>query len=206
MLDVDLGTYPYVTSSNTTAGYAATGTGIGPRVFDDVLGIVKAYTTRVGAGPFPDRAVRRVRRAPRARRPRVRLGHRAARAAAAGSMRWRCGAAIVHSSVSGLCITKLDVLDGLETIRICVGYRIGGKVSPEPPLMRRGLCGRRAGVRGDARLAASRRWASRASRRCRPTRGVTSSASQALAGVPIDMISTGPDRDQTIVLRHPFGA
>ena len=78
MLDVDLGTYPYVTSSTTTAGGAAPGTGLGPRRFHEVLGIVKAYATRVGGGPFPDRAVRRVRRAPVAGRARVRLGHRAA--------------------------------------------------------------------------------------------------------------------------------
>jgi len=90
MLDVDLGTYPYVTASNTTAGFASTGTGLGPRVFDGVLGIVKAYTTRV-VRSVPDRAVRRVWRAPVARRSRVRLGHRDGAGAAAGSTRWRCG-------------------------------------------------------------------------------------------------------------------
>jgi adenylosuccinate synthase len=122
MLDVDHGTYPYVTSSNTTAGYAGTGTGIGPRAFDYVLGIVKAYTTRVGAGPFPtelfDETASILQR----------VGHEFG---AVTGRRRRCGwfdavalrRSIVHSSVSGLCITKLDVLDGLDTIRICVGYR-----------------------------------------------------------------------------------
>ena len=92
MLDVDHGTYPFVTSSNTTAGFAGTGTGLGPRAFDAVLGIVKAYTTRVGAGPFPDRALRRVRRTPVARRVTSSARSPAGGVAAAGSTRWRCGA------------------------------------------------------------------------------------------------------------------
>ena len=119
MLDVDLGTYPYVTASNTTAGFAATGTGLGPRAFDAVLGIVKAYTTRVGAGPFPTELFDEYGE------HLSRVGHEFG---SVTGRRRRCGwfdavalrRAIVHSSVSGLCITKLDVLDGLETIRICV--------------------------------------------------------------------------------------
>ena len=117
MLDVDLGTYPFVTSSNTTAGFAATGTGLGPRAFDDVLGIVKAYTTRVGAGPFPTELFDEYGE------HLSRVGHEFG---SVTGRRRRCGwfdsvalrRAIVHSSVSGLCITKLDVLDGLDTIRI----------------------------------------------------------------------------------------
>ncbi|HQX47798.1 MAG TPA: adenylosuccinate synthase, partial [Steroidobacteraceae bacterium] len=132
LLDVDLGTYPYVTSSNTTAGYAATGTGLGPRAIDYVLGIVKAYTTRVGAGPFPtelfDEAGEHLSR----------VGHEFG---SVTGRRRRCGwfdavalrRSIVHSSVSGLCITKLDVLDGLDAINVCVGYRLGGETLSEPP-------------------------------------------------------------------------
>ncbi|MBV9621709.1 MAG: adenylosuccinate synthase, partial [Gammaproteobacteria bacterium] len=133
MLDVDHGTYPYVTSSNTTAGFAATGTGLGPRAFDAVLGIVKAYATRVGAGPFPtelfDEDGEHLSR----------VGHEFG---SVTGRRRRCGwfdavalrRAIVNSSVSGLCITKLDVLDGLETVRLCVGYQVRGTVTYEPPM------------------------------------------------------------------------
>ena len=152
MLDVDHGTYPFVTSSNTTAGFAATGTGLGPRVFDDVLGIVKAYTTRVGA-----RAVSR---------PSCSMSTAStSRASATSSARSpggarRCGwfdsvqlrRSVVHSSVSGLCVTKLDVLDGLDTIRVCSGYRIDGKVVAEPPMFVDGYADVRAGVRGAAGL------------------------------------------------------
>jgi len=202
MLDVDLGTYPYVTSSNTTAGYAGTGTGLGPKVFDAVLGIVKAYTTRVGAGPFPtelfDEAGEHLSR----------VGHEFG---SVTGRRRRCGwfdsvalkRSIVNSSVTGLCITKLDVLDGLDTLRIGVGYRINGEVSPDPPVsvedyagiepVYEELPGWRESTVGvtayDALPANARRYLERL---------------QALVSVPIDMISTGPDREQTIVLRHPF--
>ena len=202
MLDVDLGTYPFVTSSNTTAGFAGTGTGIGPRNFDYVLGIVKAYTTRVGAGPFPtelfDETGEYLQR----------VGHEFG---AVTGRRRRCGwfdavalrRSIVHSSVSGLCITKLDVLDGLDTIRICVGYRISGEQGGEPPLL--------SDEFGDVEAIYEELpgWKE-------PTVGVTEHARlpqnarrylariEEIAGVPIDVISTGPDRDQTIVLRHPF--
>src|SRR4030095_11361209 len=133
MLDVDHGTYPYVTSSNTTAGFAATGTGLGPRVFDEVLGITKAYTTRVGGGPFPTELFDDVGE------HLSRVGHEFG---AVTGRRRRCGwfdsvqlrRSVVHSSVSGLCVTKLDVLDGLETIRVGVGYKIDGQVMAEPPM------------------------------------------------------------------------
>src|SRR5690348_730228 len=133
MLDVDLGTYPFVTSSNTTAGFAGTGTGVGPRAFDYVLGIVKAYTTRVGAGPFPTELFDEYGE------HLSRVGHEFG--AVTGRKR-RCGwfdavalrRSIINSSVSGLCLTKLDVLDGLDTLQICVGYKSNGLVSKEPPL------------------------------------------------------------------------
>jgi adenylosuccinate synthase len=204
MLDVDLGTYPYVTSSNTTAGFAGTGTGLGPRVFDGVLGVVKAYTTRVGAGPFPTELFDEYGE------HLSRVGHEFG---SVTGRRRRCGwfdsvalrRSIVHSSVSGLCITKLDVLDGLDVIRICVGYRINGVVTPEPPMSFEGGAGiepvyeelpgwseSTVGLTAYEQLPGNaRRYLERL---------------QSLVNVPLDMISTGPERDQTIVLRHPFGA
>jgi adenylosuccinate synthase len=202
MLDVDHGTYPYVTSSNTTAGFAATGTGLGPRVFDEVLGIVKAYTTRVGGGPFPtelfDVAGEHLSR----------VGHEFG---SVTGRRRRCGwfdavalrRAIVHSSVNSLCITKLDVLDGLDTLRVCIGYRTGGKVYDEPPLCvdsysevepvyeeLPGWTESTAGiVEYDALPANARRYLARIEK---------------IVGAPVGLISTGPERDQTILLRSPF--
>jgi len=202
-LDIDHGTYPFVTSSNTVAAAASTGTGIGPRNLDYVLGIVKAYTTRVGAGPFPTELFDD-------------LGaHLAEVGAEFGSTTGRprrCGwfdavalrRSIVNSSVSGLCVTKLDVLDELETIRICVGYEIDGEpIAGLPVIVDRfaecqpvyeELPGWRASTVGitayDALPGKARDYLERI---------------EALAGVPIDIISTGPDRDQTIIKRHPFG-
>ncbi|HEV8444030.1 MAG TPA: adenylosuccinate synthase [Steroidobacteraceae bacterium] len=202
MLDVDHGTYPFVTSSNTTGGFAGTGTGLGPRSFDYVLGIVKAYTTRVGAGPFPTELFDEYGE------HLSRVGHEFG--AVTGRKR-RCGwfdavslrRSIIHSSVSGLCLTKLDVLDGLDTLQICVGYRSNGTVSKEPPLF--------ADAFADVEPVYEEMPGWKES-----TIGVTSYDAlpknaraylerlQQLAGVPIDIISTGPDREQTIVLRHPF--
>src|SRR6267142_937416 len=204
MLDVDLGTYPFVTSSTTTAGGAAAGSGIGPRRLDEVLGIVKAYATRVGAGPFPTELFDEFGE------HLSRVGHEFG---SVTGRRRRCGwfdsvalrRAIVNSSVSGLCITKLDVLDGLDTIRICVGYRVNGAVTPEPPLSVEGYAGiepvyeelpgwpeSTVGVTTYQGLPLNaRRYLERL---------------QSLVSVPIDMISTGPEREQTIMLRHPLGA
>jgi adenylosuccinate synthase len=202
MLDVDHGTYPYVTSSNTTGGFAGTGTGLGPRAFDYVLGIVKAYTTRVGGGPFPTELFDEYGE------HLSRVGHEFG--AVTGRKR-RCGwfdavslrRSIINSSVSGLCLTKLDVLDGLDSLQICVGYKSGGVVTKEPPLF--------ADAFADVEPVYEEMPGWKES-----TIGVTSYDAlplnarnylqrlQALAGVPIDIISTGPDRDQTIVLRHPF--
>jgi len=202
MLDVDHGTYPFVTSSNTTGGGASTGTGLGPRYFDHVLGIVKAYATRVGSGPFPtelfDLTGEHLSR----------VGHEFG--SVTGRAR-RCGwfdavalrRAVIHSSVSGLCVTKLDVLDGLESVRICTGYRIGGDVLDEPPLLVEDFArvepiyeempGWEQSTVGLTRLeqlpANARAFLDRLETR---------------SGVPIQIVSTGPDRDQTIVLEHPF--
>jgi adenylosuccinate synthase len=202
MLDVDHGTYPFVTSSNTTGGFAATGTGLGPRVFDYVLGIVKAYTTRVGGGPFPTELFDEYGE------HLSRVGHEFG--AVTGRKR-RCGwfdavslrRSIINSSVSGLCLTKLDVLDGLETLQICVGYKSNGVVSREPPMFADAFADvepvyeempgwkeSTIGVtRYDALPVNAQKYLARL---------------QELAGVPIDIISTGPGREQTIVLRHPF--
>src|ERR1022692_3532468 len=202
MLDVDLGTYPFVTSSTTTAGGAAAGTGIGPRRLHEVLGIVKAYATRVGAGPFPTELFDEFGEYL------SRVGHEFG---SVTGRRRRCGwfdavalrRSIVHSSCSSLCVTKLDVLDGLETIRICVGYRVCGETLPGPPLFADayadvepvyeempGWQDSTVGVREHGALPLNaRRYLERI---------------QELVEVPLDLISTGPDRDQTIVLRHPF--
>ncbi|HUQ11788.1 MAG TPA: adenylosuccinate synthase [Steroidobacteraceae bacterium] len=202
MLDVDHGTYPFVTSSNTTGGFAATGTGLGPRVFDYVLGIVKAYTTRVGGGPFPTELFDEYGE------HLSRVGHEFG--AVTGRKR-RCGwfdavslrRSIITSSVSGLCLTKLDVLDGLDTLQICTGYKSDGKVSREPPLFADAF------AEVEPVYEEMPGWKE-------STIGIKSHGSlpvnaqkylarlQELAGVPIDIISTGPDREQTIVLRHPF--
>ncbi len=202
LLDVDHGTYPFVTSSNTTAGAAATGTGVGPRAFDYVLGIVKAYTTRVGAGPFPTELFDD-------------MGKHLASVgdefgATTGRPR-RCGwfdavalrRAIINSSISGLCVTKLDVLDGLDIIKICVGYRLDGEVLDTPPLLvnRYEGCepvyetvpGWKTSTIGITELAklpqAARNYLDRL---------------ESILQVPVDMISTGADRDQNIVITDPF--
>jgi adenylosuccinate synthase len=202
MLDVDVGTYPYVTSSNTTAGGASTGTGIGPRMFDCVLGIVKAYTTRVGGGPFPTELFDEYGE------HLSRVGHEFG---AVTGRRRRCGwfdavalrRSIVNSSVSTLCMTKLDVLDGLDVIRVCVGYRVGGETLSEPPLFSDAAAdvdpiyedhpGWKQSTVGLTALEALPDNARAYLRRI-----------EKLVGVPLDLISTGPDRNQTIILRHPF--
>ncbi len=202
MLDVDLGTYPYVTSSTTTAGGAAPGTGLGPRRFHEVLGIVKAYTTRVGGGPFPTELFDEYGE------HLSKVGHEFG--SVTGRQR-RCGwfdavalrRSIVNSSCSSLCVTKLDVLDGLDTIRVCVGYRIEGTLITTPPLLcdQFGNCeavyeelpGWKESTIGKTRYEElpgnARRYLERL---------------QALLDVPIDIISTGPDRNQTIFRKHPF--
>lgn len=202
-LDIDHGTYPFVTSSNTVAASASTGTGVGPLNLDYILGIVKAYTTRVGAGPFPTELFDDMGE---------HLGTVGAEFGATTGRPRRCGwfdavalrRSIVNSSVSGLCVTKLDVLDGLETVRICVGYEIDGEPIKGVPVL-------------------VDRFAD-----CKPVyedmpgwtdstvdltayKDLPQNAQDYLARIeelvetPVDIISTGPDRDQTIIKRHPFG-
>jgi adenylosuccinate synthase len=203
LLDVDVGTYPYVTSSNTTAGGAATGTGLGPCYFDHVMAIVKAYTTRVGAGPFPTELSDDIGE------HLSRVGHEFG---SVTGRRRRCGwfdavslrRSVINSSVSGLCITKLDVLDGLETLRICVGYQNGDAMLTEPPMFvddyarvqpvyedLPGWSESTIGITDYDKLPVNaRRYLARMGE---------------LVGVPLEIISTGAERDHTIVLSHPFG-
>ncbi len=202
MLDIDHGTYPFVTSSNTTTGGAACGTGIGPRALDYVLGIVKAYATRVGGGPFPTELFDDVGK------HLAEVGHEFG--ATTGRAR-RCGwldmvalrRAVRVNSVSGLCMTKLDVLDGLETVKVCTAYRVGGEETTALPAGAEALAscepvyeelpgwsGSTAGITSFEQLPeAARSYLKRI---------------EELAGVPVDIISTGPDRDETIILRHPY--
>jgi adenylosuccinate synthase len=204
LLDIDHGTYPYVTSSNTTAGGATSGTGVGPRHIDHVLGIVKAYTTRVGAGPFPTELFDD---------DGEHLGTKGHEFGATTGRQRRCGwldsVALKRSldinSVSGLCITKLDVLDGLDRLKICVAYTLDGKVVDTPPvgadLFERcepvymempGWQQSTVGARGlDELPQAARDYLDKIAE---------------LTETPIDIISTGPDRTETLVLRHPFDA
>ena len=202
MLDIDLGTYPFVTSSNTTVGGAAAGSGVGPGAFDYVLGIVKAYTTRVGAGPFPTELHDDMGR---------HLGKVGNEFGSTTGRPRRCGwfdavllrRAVFSNSVAGLCLTKLDVLDGIPEIKICVGYRLDGRTLETPPLLidRFGDC--------EPVYESVSGWSA-------PTCGITSYAAlpaeaksylrriEELAGVPIDIVSTGPSRDAVIMRRHPF--
>lgn len=201
LLDIDHGTYPFVTSSNTTAGGTSTGSGFGPLYLDYVLGITKAYTTRVGSGPFPTELFDDMGKHMAER------GHEFG--ATTGRAR-RCGwldlvalkLAMRINSVSGICLTKLDVLDGLETIKVCVGYEgVTGEdygqfsadclvnlkpVYEEMP----GWSESTVGVKSLDKLPATARD--------------YIAYIEAQLGVPVDIISTGPDREETIVLRHPF--
>jgi adenylosuccinate synthase len=201
-LDIDHGTYPFVTSSNTVAAAASTGTGVGPRNLDYILGIVKAYTTRVGAGPFPTELFDDTG---------AHIANVGAEFGATTGRPRRCGwfdavalrRSIVNSSVSGLCVTKLDVLDDLETIQICVGYKIDGEPIPGVPV----IVDRFADV--EPVYEEHPGWQA-------STVGITDYAAlpeearsylariEELAGVPVDIISTGPDREQTIIKQHPF--
>ena len=208
LLDIDHGTYPYVTSSNCVAGNAAAGSGLGPGLLHYILGITKAYTTRVGGGPFPTELPID---APGT------VGHHLStvgqeRGTVTGRAR-RCGwldaaalkRSMIINGVSGMCITKLDVLDGLPEIKVCTGYKLDGREIDILPLdadeiaecepiyeTLPGWSDSTAGLTNWEQLPANaRRYLERM---------------QALIGAPIDMVSTGPDRVHTILLRHPFRA
>ncbi|MBF0469927.1 MAG: adenylosuccinate synthase [Gammaproteobacteria bacterium] len=208
LLDIDHGTYPYVTSSNPTAGGAATGTGVGPRDLDYILGITKAYTTRVGAGPFPtelydgkekDDPIGKI------------LGTRGHEFGATTGRLRRCGwldavslkRSAEINSLSGICLTKMDVLDGLETIKIAVRYRSGTISVETPPI------GADAYEKCEAEYIELPGWSE-------STVGAKTLAElpqnarnyiekiESLIGVPIAIVSTGPDRDHTIIRHNPY--
>jgi adenylosuccinate synthase len=202
MLDVDHGTYPYVTSSNTVSAAACTGGGIAPNRITSVVGITKAYTTRVGSGPFPTELLDDLGQ---------KLQHEGEEFGATTGRPRRCGwfdAVVARHSVrlnglNGLAVTKLDVLTGFKTLRVCVAYELDGKRIEEIPASLSVLAAVRPiyeefpgwtestfGVRSwDGLPANARRYLERLAD---------------VLGVPIDLVSTGPDREQTIVLRHPF--
>jgi len=202
LLDIDHGTYPYVTSSNTTTGGALAGTGVGPESIDYVLGITKAYATRVGGGPFPTELDDALGEEIRKRGDEF--------GATTGRPR-RCGwidlvalkRAVMINGITGLCVTKLDVLDGLPTIRMCIAYRYRGKETEFPPLDVAGWnecepvyldfpgwSEQTRGTREFTKLPAAARAYLR--------------SLEELVGCPLAMVSTGPDRDENIVLRDPF--
>jgi adenylosuccinate synthase len=209
LLDVDHGTYPFVTSSNTIAGGATTGCGVAPQMLHYVLGITKAYTTRVGSGPFPTELYDAVDKLDPVGKQLATRGHEFG--STTGRAR-RCGwfdaAALKRSiqinGVSGLCITKLDVLDGMETLQIGVGYKVGDEIRDLSPVGAEALedCepiyeelpGWTENTFGIKRYDDLPENAKRYLRRM-----------EEVCGVPVDIISTGPDREETIVLRHPFG-
>lgn len=202
-LDIDHGTYPFVTSSNTCIGSVVNGSGFGPRYIDYVLGITKAYTTRVGGGPFPTELTDEIGK---------RLAERGNEFGAVTGRPRRCGwfdavllkRSIELNSLTGLCMTKLDVLDGIETLRIAVGYRdANGNVLSRPPSAAEDFDGiepiyeempgwseSTADVTSLDQLPANAR--------------AYIQRIETLLGVPVDILSTGPERDSTIILRNPF--
>jgi adenylosuccinate synthase len=202
LLDIDHGTYPYVTSSSTTAGGTATGSGFGPLYLDYILGITKAYTTRVGSGPFPTELFDETG---------AYLAEKGHEFGSTTGRARRCGwfdAVILRrtseiNSISGICLTKLDVLDGLDTVKICVAYKNAAGEEIEAPTdadsydglvpVYEEMLGWSESTIGATSLeqlpANARAYIERI---------------QELVGAPIDIISTGPDRNETIVLRHPY--
>lgn len=202
MLDIDHGTYPYVTSSNTSSGSAAAGSGVGPNAFDEILGIVKAYTTRVGAGPFPTELSCEVGQ---------HLGEKGHEFGATTGRSRRCGwfdAVLMRRSrqvngLTSLCVTKLDVLDGIEELKICNSYHYKGQELSVAPI------GADALEQCEPIYETMPGWSE-------DTQGITDFAQlpkaaqdyvarmAELVGVPIDIVSTGPDRAETIVLRDLY--
>lgn len=202
LLDVDHGTYPYVTSSSTVAGQAASGTGTGPNNLDYVLGIVKAYTTRVGEGPFPTELFDDVGKG---------IGERGHEFGTVTGRARRCGwfdAVLVHQAccvggINGLALTKLDVLDGVETLKICVGYKLGDKVLDYYP----------SGMEAQAKVEpiyetmdgwsettfGARSWKDLPANAVKYVRRI-----EELVGRPVALLSTSPEREDTILVKDPF--
>ncbi|MCC6888317.1 MAG: adenylosuccinate synthase [Hyphomicrobiales bacterium] len=202
LLDIDHGTYPYVTSSNTVSAQAATGSGMGPSAIGYVLGICKAYTTRVGSGPFPTEQNNEIGRL---------IGERGREFGTVTGRPRRCGwfdAVLVRqtvrtSGIDGLALTKLDILDGFEEIQVCVGYRLDGKVIDYLP------AGEHAQaevepiyetIEGwEAPTAGARSWAALPAPAIKYVRRI-----EELVGCPVALLSTSPERDDTILVTNPF--
>ena len=202
LLDIDHGTYPYVTSSNTVAAQAATGSGVGPNAIDYVLGICKAYTTRVGAGPFPTEQQNEIGE---------RLGERGREFGTVTGRKRRCGwfdAVLVRqtvrtSGIDGIALTKLDILDGFDEVKVCIGYRLDGREIDYLP----------ASEHAQARVepiyetvegwhegtARARSWAQLPAQAIKYVRRI-----EELVGCPVTLLSTSPEREDTILMKNPF--
>lgn len=202
LLDIDHGTYPYVTSSTTTAGGAAAGSGVGPKYIDYILGITKAYTTRVGSGPFPTELFDDVGQY---------LGEKGHEFGATTGRERRCGWLDIVSlnrsnqvnSVTGMCITKLDVLDGLETLKICTSYDIDGEQLSTPPIGA-DLYEKCVPVYEEMSGWSDSTVGAKTYDELPENAKAYLKRIEELTKTPIDIISTGPDRDETIILKHPF--
>jgi adenylosuccinate synthase len=202
MLDVDHGTYPFVTSSNTVSGAAAAGTGLGPKSLDYILGITKAYTTRVGSGPFPTELEDEVGR---------RLGERGKEFGTVTGRQRRCGwfdAVLVRKSVKlsgmdGIALTKLDVLDGLSELKVCVGYKIDGQkfdYFPTLPSLQAAAEPVYESMEGwSDSTQGARSWADLPATAIKYIRRI-----EELIEAPVTLLSTSPERDDTIMVRDPF--
>jgi adenylosuccinate synthase len=202
LLDIDHGTYPFVTSSNTVAGQAATGSGLGPGSIGYVLGICKAYTTRVGDGPFPTEQTNEIGRL---------LGERGREFGTVTGRPRRCGwfdAVLVRqtvrtSGITGLALTKLDILDGLEELKVCVGYRLDGREIDHLPASEHGQAMVEPiyeTVEGwQAETARARSWAELPAQAIKYVRRV-----EELVGCPVALLSTSPEREDTILMHNPF--
>ena len=204
LLEIDHGTYPYVTSSSTTAGGTATGSGFGPLYLDYILGITKAYTTRVGSGPFPTELFDETG---------AYLAEKGLEFGSTTGRARRCGwfdAVILRrtseiNSISGICLTKLDVLDGLETVKICVAYKNAEGVEIEAPTDADSYVGLVPVYEEMPGWSESTVGATALDQLPANAQAYVKRIEE-LIGAPIDIVSTGPDRNETIVLRHPYEA
>ena len=207
LLDIDHGTYPFVTSSNCVAGQASAGAGVGPGMLHYVLGITKAYCTRVGSGPFPSELDIETEGGPG-----YQMSNKGREFGTVTGRKRRCGwfdvpalkRSIQINGVTGLCITKLDVLDGLKELKICTGYKFGGKVIDLLPMGSDEVAGCEPVLETMAGWESSTVGAKSLDQL--PDAACAYLARiELLCEVPVDIISTGPERDETILRQHPFG-
>jgi adenylosuccinate synthase len=202
LLDIDHGTYPYVTSSNTTVGGVCTGAGVGPGAIDYVLGITKAYVTRVGGGPFPTELFDQAGK---------RLARRGDEFGATTGRPRRCGwldsvalrRMVKLNGVSGLCVTKLDVLDGFDEIKVCTAYRLHGETLDAPPLDASNWSALEPVYESFPGWQDSSRGATRMED-LPPNARSYLAAMEAICGAPVHIVSTGPERSENIILKYPF--